>query len=428
MNTAPTKCTAVTRMESLSNWEVGARTRMKPELAPMVDLMLRLDNPHRRFRAIHVTGSKGKGSVCALLEAAIHSAGWRVGRYASPHLECINERVIVRRNPIAMDALEKAIETVLAARDEASLSGTAAADATWFDVMTAAAFLCFSRQSLDWVIVEVGLGGRLDSTNVVDGAIAVITNIGLEHTDVLGPTITHIAFEKAGIIKPGASVVTGVSPDSPAFEVVQAAAYQADAHLIPVPCDLPGVSERNLALVRSVLDEMGARGETIRNTQQLFSAELLSDSLVRSVQLPGRLERMILPAGKGRSRAVSVVFDGAHVPFSLDAVLAELQERPKVALLALSSDKDAAGMVECLASGVDRLVVVPLHNRACWAPRALADLAVHRGLPCEVFDSIASGVRACLKGCDPGTVLVTGSLHVITEARAAVAAWAEETA
>ena len=159
---------------------------MRVGLEPARDLAARLGDPQKAFRAVHVAGSKGKGSVSALIEAGLAHAGLNVGRYGSPHVERVTERVSLGATTSTTDTLAAALTEALDAYEAARRDGTAAADATWFDLLTFAAFLIFREAGVGWAVVEVGLGGRLDSTNIVDGEIAVVTNIGLEHTEILG--------------------------------------------------------------------------------------------------------------------------------------------------------------------------------------------------------------------------------------------------
>ncbi len=175
----------------------------------MRDVALRLGDPHRSWPAVHVAGTKGKGSVASLIAAGLARAGLRVGTYASPHVERMHERIRLDGRDVSDGLLADGLERALAARDDALHARTEASDATWFDLVTAAAFWIFAREGVDFGVVEVGLGGRLDSTNVVDGEVCVITGIELEHTAVLGATHAAIAAEKAGILKAGATFVCG---------------------------------------------------------------------------------------------------------------------------------------------------------------------------------------------------------------------------
>ncbi|HXE23308.1 MAG TPA: bifunctional folylpolyglutamate synthase/dihydrofolate synthase, partial [Roseiarcus sp.] len=179
---------ATRRLDALTDWERRPRGKMRVGLEPMIDLAQRLGDPQKSFRSIHVAGTKGKGSVSALIEAALVRAGLSVGRYASPHVERLTERVSLDSREIGEAALARALERALDAYEAARAASTPAAGATWFDLLTAAAFLIFAETEREWAVVEVGLGGRLDSTNIVNGEIAVVTNIGLEHTEILGKT------------------------------------------------------------------------------------------------------------------------------------------------------------------------------------------------------------------------------------------------
>src|SRR5271155_4456156 len=180
-------------LDALTNWEHRPRATVRGGLEPMLDLAARLGDPQKFFRSIHVAGHKGKGSVSALIESALVRAGLRVGRYASPHVERVTERVSVQGRDIDEASLAHGLDSALDAYETGRKAKTPAADATWFDLLTAAAFIVFAETRREWAVVEVGLGGRLDSTNIVNGEIAVVTNIGLEHTEILGSTREAIA-------------------------------------------------------------------------------------------------------------------------------------------------------------------------------------------------------------------------------------------
>ena len=222
---------AMARLDALTDWERRPRNTMRVGLEPMRDLAARLGDPQKSFRSIHVAGTKGKGSVSALIEAALAHAGLRVGRYASPHVERINERVTVQGRDVDDPTLARALDRALDAYEAAREAGTAAANATWFDLLTAAAFIIFAETRREWAVIEVGLGGRLDSTNIVDGEIAIVTNIALEHTEILGHTRAAIAGEKVGILKPGAVLVTTLEPDDEAGHVLQTRAAELGARV-----------------------------------------------------------------------------------------------------------------------------------------------------------------------------------------------------
>lgn len=410
------------RLATLRNWEAQPRLRMQQTIAPMRDLMARLGDGHKTLSAVHITGTKGKGSVCAMLESALHGAGLRVGRYTSPHIHNITERISLRCRPISVTDMRHRLETVLDARDQAALAGTPAAQATWFDIMTASAFLSFSQARLDWVIVETGIGGRLDSTNVLDARLCVITNVALEHTEVLGNSVEQIAREKAGIFKPGSRAVTGVEPGTAAFDVLNEQARQLGVPLRSVP-RCKGVTHQNAHIAGAVLDELGRMGVTAVRSTETIDASWLDEEAIAAASLPGRLQRCEV---RGPSRVIPVLMDGAHVDIALQAVLEEADGMPwareePVVLFALSQDKDAHRMLDALQGKVRHLVCSSLQDRPTWDAHKLASMATHLNIPCSVAADVEVGMRTCVQLADPaGWILVTGSLHLCDPALQAI--------
>ncbi|WP_077468807.1 Mur ligase family protein [Rhizobium sp. P44RR-XXIV] len=426
---------ALSRLDQLTNWERKPRGEMRVGLEPMLDLMQRLGNPHQSFRAIHVAGTKGKGSVCALVEASLLQAGWRVGRYASPHVDRVNERVSILGQAVEDDKLARAVMQVLDCYEVAKREATVGEDATWFDVITAAAFVAFRDAGLNWAVVEVGLGGRLDSTNVVFGEIAVVTNIELEHTEILGNTREAIAGEKVGILKPGATLATTLPAADAAGRVLQQRADELGCRVLrtDVPDDAT-IAEKNAALVSLVLDELGRQGERATAVAQAgrpIGAWLLDETVREKARLPGRMERfnVKLPANsQATQRLVPVLMDGAHVPFNIEAVLRDITGSPDtrgecVAIVALASDKDAQGFLAVLS----RYVTYAVFTEASGSGRAhpaseLEMLAKSMGMDCEsepdaqkAFDRAAARV---LQG--ESWMLVTGSLYLVGALRGAL--------
>lgn len=406
---------ALAELEGLVNWERRDRAaRMRQGLDGVRDLLARLGHPERAWRAVHVGGTKGKGSVASLVGAGLAAAGRRVGVYASPHVERMHERIRVDGREASDALLAEGLEQALGARRTAGLEGAPAAEATWFDVVTAAAFWIFARERVDWAVVEVGLGGRLDSTNAIDGEVVVLTNVDLEHTAVLGTTRAAIATEKAGILKPGSIVVTPLRPDperppedAPGTVVVARAAALGCA-LRTV--DLGGtVTERNLALAGAALDALAERGEPTR-------AGLLTPEVASAARLPGRLERFDLPP--------PVVLDGAHVPSSAAAVLAELARAPDLtgpvhAVLSLARDKDVEGFLKALGARVDSFVCTSVTSGIHHEADALAGRARALGLVAEpVADPREALDRAVARAGPAGWVLVSGSLYLAGAVRA----------
>lgn len=430
---------ARSRLQQLVNWEVRPRRTMRAGLEPARDLLRRLGDPQHRMLCVHVTGTKGKGSVCALIEHALLGAGLRAGRYASPHVETLNERVCIAGAPVDDATLDRALEKALDAHDAACDDDTPAREATWFDVVTAAAFTCFADAGLEWAVVEVGLGGLLDSTNVVWPQLAVITNVELEHVDVLGPTLQDIARHKAGIGKPGRLLLSGVAPDHPARPVIATCAQDARARLVEIDLrGFNGIAPRNVALARAALALLGAAGHRHPALGRRLGAADLPDGLAADVRLPGRLECIELPhpctgepmslpghpKGEYRSAGhegapVSVVLDGAHVAFAVSALLDEVQRHWRagtlpVVVLALAADKPAHDIIARLAGRVRAAVCTSLPGeRSGWSADALAVICQAQGVPARAEPDPRAALDAALAMLSAGDgLLVTGSLSI----------------
>lgn len=414
------------RLDRLTDWEKRPRGGMRVGLGPMRDLLARLGEPQAALRVIHVAGTKGKGSVCALIEAGLLRAGLRVGRYASPHVESVTERVCLQGRPVEAARLAYALARALDAHEAARRDGTAGSDATWFDVLTAAGLAIFGEAGLDWAVIEVGLGGRLDSTNAVDGEVAVVTTIGLEHTEILGTTRAAIAAEKVGILKPGAVLVTALEADDEAGAVLAARAAALGCPVLR-PAGLPeaSIAGENAALAALVLDHLGAGGARGRDGAPL-RAGLLDAEARAAARLPGRLEHRVIRTADG---PVPVVLDGAHVPFNLAAVLRDLAVDPDLvgpctALVALAGDKDAAGFLAVLAQRAATIVCTEMPERRGHGAAALRALAATEGIEAEAvaMPDVALAHAAEAAARRGGWLLVTGSLHLVGALRAATAA------
>ncbi len=415
--TSPELVSALARLDAAINWERADRGAMRVDLSPMEDLVARLGDPHEAFETIHVGGTKGKGSVAALIGAALMQSGRRCGRYSSPHVEDVRERVEVQGAWVDDSILAAGIDAAMKAQIDARKARTPAAAATWFDLMTAAAFWAFRDAQVEVAIVEVGLGGRLDSTNVITPVLCVLTNVDLEHTDVLGSTRQAIAREKAGILKPGVPLVSGVGAgsegscgDDPGLVIDQ----RAEELGIPValPAIAHGIIARNRGLASKALDVLGERGWCDTAGQPLGAHLLTIPGVVRAAELPGRLER--------RSQAdTQIVLDGAHVPSSLEMVLAELHASggltgPMSAVISLAQDKDAQGFLKALVGHADRVICTCVDSGRHQPASELTSLARELGLAAHGVDSPQEALQQALKGCTPnGWVLVTGSLYLV---------------
>ena len=291
--------------------------------------------------------------------------------------------------------------------------------------MTAAAFVAFAHARVEWAVVEVGIGGRLDSTNVLSSDVAVITNVGLEHTDVLGETIEAIAAEKAGIIEANGTLVTPIRPSSEAGRVIVATARRCEAMVrqVEVP-EHATLSAINLATAREVFEALGALGVRSRAGAPPLGAATLSAAAIANATMPGRMERFRVPSSQGAR--LPVVMDGAHVDFALTGVLSELRldpahRLPPIVLMALGSDKNATAMLGALVGIAERVVCVQLpHGRPSWGADQMMDTATAIGLPAETAQSPEAGLQRCLDIGSASWILVTGSLHLVGALRRAL--------
>ncbi|MGR9244970.1 bifunctional folylpolyglutamate synthase/dihydrofolate synthase [Rhizobium leguminosarum] len=420
---------SLAELDQLTNWERRPRGDMRVDLEPMRDLARRLGDPQNSFRIVHVAGTKGKGSTCALIEAGLARAGFSVGRYASPHVMHITERVSIDGRPVGEERLADALGAALSAFKDARREATDGQGATWFDILTVSALLIFRSERVEWAVLETGLGGRWDSTNIVQSDIAVITNIDLEHTEILGKTRAAIAFEKAGIIKRGAAVVTLLPEADEAGAVVSARAAELGCAVRrpTVPADAT-IEQRNVALAGTVLDVLGKMGVMTKGASamsQPIGEQLLDPSTIEAARLPGRLEKLAVETGGGDNAKVNVVLDGAHVPFNLAAVLSDLSQEEKyrapcIAVVSIAEDKDAAGLLSTMTHHDISIIFTTVGVRS-RSPEQLKTIADTIGLLSIVMlDPLEAYQEALAGATEAGAwVLVTGSLYLVGIIRAA---------
>ena len=376
-------------------------------------LMRALGEPQQRFRSVHVAGTNGKGSVCARIERVLREAGLRTGLFTSPHLVDFRERIRVDGRWADEDRLAQRLEHIQALPE--------GRDRTFFEVCTALAFDDFAARGVEWAVVEVGLGGRLDCTNVIAPEVCAITSIGLDHTEILGDTIEQIAAEKAGIIKPGVPVVVAPGLEERALAVIAGVAQSRGAELVPArparggaaPDEprFPGAHQRaNLATALTVIEILERHGLPIPPGAIQRGLE--------HARWPGRFEPC--PAQP------RLWWDGAHnldgVRALIDAWAETHDEAPAVVVLALSRDKDAAAMVRAIADAWPETFTVMTRSRSerALAPEELARVARAAGLANETADDVPGALRRALGRAPDGLVLLTGSLFAIGEAMEAL--------
>lgn len=402
-NLSPALQEALTQLDGLIDWERRDRHDLERTLEPVKELLARLESPEKRWPCVHVTGTKGKSSTSAFLAQGLMRAGYRTGVYTSPHVVRVTERVRIDGRDAEDDAFASSIQRSLRAHE-----GTGA---TYFDVLTAASFDLLAREEIDWGVIECGLGGRLDSTNAVPSEVAVITNIDLEHTEVLGNTRAAIASEKVGILKPNSVLVTSIGPeDEEVWPVFELAARATGSEVCVVDVRGKRVQAANLALARETLDVLGERGFETAQGEPL-SASLLEAGIENHATLPGRLE--ILSTSRGL-----LALDGAHVASSAARVLDEFESDARlrglpVCILALRTDKDHRALLKTLSGRVDRVLCTSMDSAPFRAASELEAAAKEIGLTATAIESPREALdQAFDLAASDGWVLAIGSLYL----------------
>ena len=414
------------------------RFGLRPGLEVVRALLAELGDPQRTFPAVHITGSKGKGSVAALTAAALEAHGLSVGLFTSPHLAHYAERMRIDGRPIAPAAVVAGVERVERAATTLRARGTIDRDPTFFEVTTAVAFDWFARRKIDAGVIEVGVGGRLDSTNVLDARVGVVTTIELEHTELLGSTLAAIAGEKSGIFHPGMHAVVGELPPEAAEVVLRTAdrlglpvwrlgreievgerTLAADGQTVALR--LPGVALPPIELPLLGRFQAGNAALAVAAAVRFLTAtgrpvrpEAIAEGIGR-VKWPGRLER--------RARRPELYYDVAHTPESARAVAESLGEIAPLAdptesaiVFGCLRGKNVGGILHALAPLARTLVVVPVKSERRIPPAELRVAAT--GLFPRVVEAptAADGLRLARAATGPaGFTLVTGSDYLIGE-------------
>lgn len=423
----------MTYEQALAYFESLGKFGIQLGLVRIEALLERLGHPERRFRSVHVTGTNGKGSTTAMIAAILNEAGIRTGMYTSPHLIDYPERLQLCGSDISRQAFADVIDRTKAAADAMIADGLESP--TEFEVLTAAAFFWFAREQAELVVVEVGLGGLLDSTNVILPDLAVITNVTLEHTDRCGDTVEEIALHKAGIIKPGVSVVTGAA--GAALTVIEAAAKRNGS-----ACELLG---RDFAVTGSRVDRVRQIFELRvgQTPPESYSIRLLGNHqtenaalAVRVCQLLAQRDERLTPAviRDGLAKAVwpgrfeifagapLLILDGAHNPDGIRTLRQTLDEvfpdRAIVFLFGVLADKNHAEMAQTLFRRCDRAVVVRPHSDRAAAAEDIAREIIEYVAAVKTGGTIGEGLELAKEWAGPdGIVCAAGSLYMIGEVR-----------
>jgi dihydrofolate synthase/folylpolyglutamate synthase len=384
---------------------------MRFGLDRMHKLMTVLGLPQRRFASVHVVGSNGKSSTVRFCAALLERHGLRTGSYTSPHLRSFRERVEVGERPVSEASFAAAVGRAAHAAELVNRTQAADDQVTQFEALTAAAYDELAHSGVEVAVVEAGLGGRFDATSVIPSKVQVLTSVGLEHTRWLGPTLTDIAEEKLAVVRERGTVVTGeLDPESRL--VAERVAAERHARLVTV------TEERIGPALRAPGSFQRRNFALATRAAEAFLGRPLDEQAVgraaAETRIPGRLDVV--------AERPLVVHDGAHNPAGATALAESLDEvlgdrRPRVAVIGVLEDKDAAGMLEVLLGHFDRVVFTRSHNPRSLSPATLATLAEKLGGPggetvAEPQDALE---RATGLAGSSGAVLATGSIYLIAD-------------
>ena len=396
-----------------------------------------LGHPERSFTSLHVAGTNGKGSVTAMAHAALTAAGLRTGRYISPHLVDLSERFVIGQTPVSDEALQHAADDVLDCADELMASGAMPVHPTFFEATTAIAFELFRRAGVDVAVIEVGLGGRFDSTNVITPVAGAITSIGFDHQQHLGDTIEAIAFEKAGIIKPGMDVVIGALPEE-ARRVAARVAADRGARILDADAETRVAGnhvEGGQLTIETPDDCYGPLALALRGEHQLGNARVAVRLLeaarrrgiavtrqaiergLTEVDWPGRLELLQFDDGR------EVLLDAAHNVDGARALAAYLHtrhpDRPAL-VIGVMRDKDIEGILAALLPAVSFVVATAAPTPRAIPARDLATRIAAMGarVPVRTEPDPAAAVEQAL--ATSRTVCVAGSIFLVGAVRDAL--------
>lgn len=369
---------------------------MRFGLERMRRLLTVLGSPQERFRAIHVVGTNGKSSTARMAAALLEAHGARTGTFLSPHLSSFAERIRIGDADLEPDAFAAAVQRTAAAAAKVDRTLEEGDRVTQFELLAATAFAEFARQGVEVAVVEAGLGGRHDATNVLGAPVVVLTNVGLEHTRWLGPTVPDIAREKLAVVRRGATLVTGPLPDE-----VEALAAETGATVVPAPpveAGPAGYQRGNFAV--AVAAARALRGG--------LDPALVAEVAAR-VQVPGRMQVV--------AQSPLTIYDGAHNPSGMEALVEALEvgARPLIAVVSILDDKDAAGMLRALLGKTAGTVFTRSPNPRALSPATLASLADQLGgPPSEIVPEPHAAVARAQKLAGPdGAVLATGSIYLV---------------
>ena len=419
----------MTYEEALTYLEDTSSFGIKPGLERIRALLQALGNPERDYKIIHVTGTNGKGSVTTYISYALFTSGLRVGRFTSPHLQSYTERIQINDGNITEEAFGNLISRVKVAVDTIISNGIEAP--TQFEILTAAAFLFFKDQAVDYAVVEVGLGGLLDSTNIVTPKVSVITNVTIDHQAYCGDTVEEIARHKAGIIKSKVPVVTAAQ-DAPLriIEEKHAKVYAfnkdfgIDSRSAVTGGQMITVSTNNAAPAM-LFTTMAGIHQSVNLACALMAVRLLmkeDKSISEETMREGFARTMCFEVKRGIDR--TFIFDGAHNAAgaeSFSMTYAELfKDTPKTIVMAILKDKNQDAIIREVVKAGDTVLVVPAPTDRTEVPEVLVEKIRHI-VPkaiAQTADSVEEALALAYKHTKNGDIIaVCGSLYILGDAR-----------
>ena len=383
---------------------------MKLGLENISELLSKLGNPQNSFRSVHVAGSDGKGSTCAMIYSSLRAAGISAGSYTSPHIVSVNERISVNGNNISDEDLESILNIVRTAAEEMRTEGN---ECTFFEVMTAAAFLYFAEMNAEYAVLETGLGGRFDATNVVIPEISAITNISLEHTSILGNTIEKIAFEKAGIIKKGIPVVTANTGN--ALNTIGKISREKGSELIFA--DVSKIKNVNVTDSRTSMEYSGKRYEigipgrcqaenaivAIEVLRRMGIAEEHIEKGISDVKWPGRMEHI-----------GHIIVDVTHTASGALALSNDIEKMygKVVLVIGMLNDKKAIEISENLSRIASDIVVTQPDSERAFPAKELEKIMKGFSSNVHFADNIGEAMDIAERIRSGKRILITGSLFM----------------
>jgi dihydrofolate synthase/folylpolyglutamate synthase len=406
-------------------------------------LLSRLGNPEHASPIIHVAGSKGKGSTSSFVDSILRGAGVRTGRFLSPHMHSFLERFVVDDKQIPESEFAALVNYVSGATWEVEAAEPDIGQLTAWEISTAIALLWFARCACDACVIEVGLGGTLDATNVVNPAVSIITRLDFEHTSILGSTMAEIARNKAGIIKPGKPVLSAEQPPE-GMAVIEARASELDSPLFIANRDwtavgtsdafsVVGTGWRHDNLASSLIGQhqVDNAGLAIAAVHALADAGYLSERIVADAAVRSGLASTFMP---GRFEVIShrsgatIVLDGAHTPESMQALSRAIEFRYRdhqvTVIIGMLSDKDPNEVLPPLMATANHWIVSPVSSPRTAAGSVLADTLASHGILATTADSVPQALDLAIGGAtravEPVVVVITGSLSTVAEGRVAL--------